>query len=56
MLRRIHNSLRDKDAITAPSALKWHFDRDRNLKTTFGGILTIAIQLYVVYIAVDKVL
>ena len=56
MLSSIGDTFGDQDAITTPSPLKLHFDKDIKLKTKLGGIITLLIKLYLIYIIVDKAL
>lgn len=48
--------LTSKDGIVLPSVLKLHFDNDMRIKTLVGGLTTIVINCYIIYIAVQKTL
>lgn len=54
MIKKLLNYIKVKDSVTIPSALQLHFDGDIKIKTLGGGLISILIQLYVLYIAISK--
>ena len=48
----ISDGLKAKDSIQEPSVFNYKFNKDRRVKTWFGGCLTILLQLFVIAIIV----
>ena len=53
-LKSISDYITDKDDVYTPGSLSLHFDQDKKLKTLLGGIITIFVQMCVMYIAIKK--
>ena len=54
MLEKLRNYVRGKDEIVKPSHTRLNFMGDVKQKTFVGGMLSIFIGLYVLYIALDR--
>ena len=54
IISKLISIISNRDIIVDPSALKLHFDGDVKIKTMIGGLLSIAIEGYVIYTAVKK--
>ena len=54
MFETLLGYITSKDGLSVPGALTMHFDGDVRLKTLVGGVITIAIQLVVACIVLQR--
>ena len=53
-MNRVVKCIKDQDDLVTPSANKFHFNKDRKMKTLLGGILTLLIYAGIAKILYEK--
>jgi hypothetical protein len=54
MISKLKDYIRSKDDLVQDSSNLLHFDGEKNIKTLFGGIFTILVQIFVLQVAVSR--